>query len=198
MDSLSAYQSLRRLGPIGVLCIQRTLNQGKAIGLVSGIGAATADAAIGSIAALGLTMVSQFLTDQQTWLRLIGGTYLLYLGIRIFRSRPAELSTTDGRRGLVGPNTSTFFLTLTNPLTIFSFIAIFAGIGTGSTNSGSLSPLLIVVGVFLGSCAWWLFLVAITGIFRSRLNGRSMQWINRSSGLIISAFAIVILIGLIK
>ncbi len=186
------------VGPIGVLCIQRTLNQGRAIGFASGIGAATADATIGSIAALGLTVVSKFLSDQQTWLRLIGGLYLMYLGIRTFRSHPAEMSTPDGRRGLKGAYGSTLFLTLTNPLTIFSFMAIFAGFGAGSPNNGALTAFLIVIGVFLGSCTWWLFLVTITGIFRSGLNTRSMQWINRGSGVIISAFAIVILVGLIK
>jgi threonine/homoserine/homoserine lactone efflux protein len=186
------------VGPIGVLCIQRTLNQGRAIGFVSGLGAATADASIGSIAALGLTVVSRFIADQQMWLRLIGGAYLIYLGIKTFRSRPAEMSTTDGRRGLAGAYGSTLFLTLTNPLTIFSFMAIFAGFGAGSPSSGDVTAFLIVIGVFLGSCTWWLFLVIITGIFRSRLNARSMQWINRGSGVIISAFAFAILIGMIS
>jgi threonine/homoserine/homoserine lactone efflux protein len=186
------------VGPIGVLCIQRTLNHGRAIGLASGIGAATADGLFGLMAALGLTVVSKFLTDQQTWLRLIGGAYLLYLGIKTFRSRPAEkAAVVEDKRGLVSAYTSTLFLTATNPLTIFSFIAIFAGVGAGSTNSDTPSPLLVVLGVFLGSCAWWLFLVTITGIFRSRMNTQSMQWINRGSGLIIVTFAIVILIGLL-
>ncbi len=186
------------VGPIGVLCIQRTLNQGRAIGFASGIGAATADATIGSIAALGLMVVSKFVADQQTWLRLIGGLYLMYLGLKTFRSRPAEMPTPDGRRGLMGAYGSTLFLTLTNLLTIFSFMAIFAGFGAGSATSGDFSALLIVLGVFAGSCTWWLFLVNLTGIFRSRLNARSTQWINRGSGLIIVTFAIVILIGLIK
>jgi threonine/homoserine/homoserine lactone efflux protein len=187
------------VGPIGVLCIQRTLNHGRSIGLASGIGAATADATFGLMAALGLTVVSKFLTDKQTWLRLIGGAYLMVLSIRTFRSRPAEkAAAVDDKRGLVSAYTSTLFLTATNPLTIFSFIAIFAGVGAGSTGSDTSSPLLVVLGVFLGSCAWWLFLVNLTGIFRSRLNARSAQWINRGSGLIISAFAIVILIGLIR
>lgn len=185
------------VGPIGVLCIQRTLNHGRLIGLASGIGAATADGTFGLMAALGLTVVSKFMTDQQTWLRLIGGAYLLYLGIRTFGSRPAEIRPTEGRRGLVGAYTSTLFLTATNPLTIFSFIAIFAGLGAGGANGGA-APLLVVLGVFLGSCTWWFILVTFTGIFRSRMNARSMQWINRGSGLIIGAFGTIILIGLIR
>jgi len=151
------------------------------------------------MAALGLTVVSSFLRDQQTWLRLIGGTYLMILGIRTFRSKPAEkAATVDSKRGLLSAYTSTLFLTATNPLTIFSFIAIFAGVGAGSATGEAASPLLVVLGVFLGSCAWWLFLVTITGILRSRLNAQWRQWINRGSGLIIMIFAIVILIGMIR
>ncbi len=184
------------VGPIGVLCIQRTLNHGRSIGLASGIGAATADATFGLIAALGLTVVSNFLRDQQMWLRLIGGAYLIYLGIRTFLAKPAESAAkVEDKKGLIGAYTSTLFLTLTNPLTIFSFIAIFASVGAANSSGGAFW---VVAGVFLGSCAWWMFLVSITGIFRSRLNARSMQWINRGSGSIIIALAIWILIGLIK
>ncbi len=188
------------VGPIGVLCIRRTLAEGRAHGLASGLGAASADAFFGTIAALGLTLVANFLTEQQTWLRLIGGGYLLYLGFTTFRSKPAakaaEPNAHGQQRGLIGAYTSTLFLTLTNPLTIFAFAAIFAGVGAGIGSGGTIGALLVVAGVFAGSSAWWLILVTLTSVFRSRLNTTGLQWVNRVSGLVIAGFAIVILYGL--
>lgn len=184
------------VGPIGVLCIRRTLAEGRAYGLASGLGAASADALFGTIAALGLTLVANFLTEQQTWLRLIGGGYLLYLGFTTFRSKPADRSAEAKGTGLLGAYTSTLFLTLTNPLTIFAFAAIFAGVGAGVGSGGTIGALLVVAGVFAGSSAWWLILVTLTSVFRSRLNTTGLQWVNRVSGLVIAGFAIVILYGL--
>lgn len=184
------------VGPIGVLCIRRTLAEGRAYGLASGLGAASADAFFGTIAALGLTLVANFLADQQVWLRLIGGGYLLYLGYTTFRSKPAERSAEAKGRGLLGAYTSTLFLTLTNPLTIFAFAAIFAGVGAGVGAGGALGALLVVAGVFTGSCAWWLILVTLTSVFRSRFNTTGLRWVNRLSGSVIIGFAIVILYGL--
>src|SRR5512143_860107 len=117
------------VGPIGVLCIRRTLSDGRLYGFVSGLGAATADACYGTIAALGLTIVSTFLVEQANWLRLLGGLYLCYLGLKTFRSRPADraVEATTREHGLLGAYASTLFLTLTNPLTILSFLAVFAG-----------------------------------------------------------------------
>ncbi len=185
------------VGPIGVLCIRRTLAEGRAYGLASGLGAASADAFFGTIAALGLTLVANFLAEQQTWLSLIGGGYLLYLGVTTFRSRPAERSAEAQGKGLLGAYTSTLFLTLTNPLTIFAFAAIFAGVGAGAGTGGSIGALLVVAGVFLGSSTWWLILVTLTSVLRSRFNTTGLQWVNRLSGVVIIGFAVVILYGLV-
>jgi len=185
------------VGPIGVLCIRRTLAEGRAYGLASGLGAASADAFFGTIAALGLTLVANFLAEQQAWLSLIGGGYLLYLGFTTFRSKPAERSAEAKGKGLLGAYTSTLFLTLTNPLTIFAFAAIFAGVGAGAGTGGSIGALLVVAGVFLGSSTWWLILVTLTSVFRSRFNTTGLQWVNRLSGIVIIGFASVILYGLI-
>jgi threonine/homoserine/homoserine lactone efflux protein len=187
------------VGPIGVLCIRRTLAQGRIYGLVSGLGAATADACYGSIAALGLTLISAFLIDQANWLRLIGGSYLCYLGIKTFRSKPAAQAAEVAARGrgLLGAYTSTLFLTLTNPLTILSFAAIFAGLGAGAASGNIWSALLMVAGVFLGSCAWWMILVALTSLFRSRLSTVGLTWVNRMSGGIILMFGVIALYGII-
>ncbi len=185
------------VGPIGVLCIRRTLANGRAYGLASGLGAATADACYGSIAALGLTLIAAFLIDQANWLRLIGGMYLCYLGIRTFRSKPAVQAAAADRRGLWGAYTSTLFLTLTNPLTILSFAAIFAGLGAGAASGNVWGALLMVAGVFLGSCAWWMILVMLTSLFRSRLNTVGLAWVNRVSGGIIFVCGVIALYGII-
>ena len=123
------------VGPIGVLCIGRTLTQGRISGLISGLGAATADALYGSIAAFGLTFISTMLINQQGWIRLIGGIFLCFLGIKISLSSPARQAARVKGHSLVSSYASTFFLTLTNPMTILSFAAIFAGLGVGSENS---------------------------------------------------------------
>src|SRR5262245_23551445 len=152
------------VGPIGVLCIRRTLADGRLAGLVSGLGAATADAFYGCVAAFGLTAVSGFLISQQTWLRLFGGLFLCYLGIRTLLAAPAEKpAIATGRRpspgrGLLAAYTSTFALTVANPATILSFAAIFAGMGAGITSRSYASAALLVSGVFLGSALWWLLL----------------------------------------
>ncbi len=185
------------VGPIGVLCIRRTLTEGRAYGFVSGLGAATADGFYGTLAALGLTLVSSFLIDQANWLRLIGGAYLCYLGVKTFRSRPAPKAAEAKGRGLLGAYTSTLFLTLTNPLTIFAFAAIFAGVGAEAAAGNTFGALNVVLGVFLGSTAWWLILVTLTSLFRARLNTTGLVWINRVSGLVIVGFGLVILYGIV-
>lgn len=189
------------VGPIGVLCIRRTLAEGRVYGLASGLGAASADGFYGLIAALGLTLVADFLKQQQVWLGLIGGGYLLYLGVKTFGTRPAETAADAGergapQRGLIGAYASTLFLTLTNPLTIFAFAAIFAGVGA-AVGAGSGGALLVVAGVFAGSCAWWLILVTFTGLFRARLGPIGLRWINRLSGIVIAGFGVAVLYGLI-
>lgn len=188
------------VGPIGVLCIRRTLADGRVAGFVSGIGAATADAIYGSIAAFGLTTISLFLVQQSQWLRLIGGGFLIYLGIRTFLAQPAVMAETDptsGQGRLSGYYFSTFFLTLTNPLTILSFAAIFAGLGIGSATRGSYwQAAILVLGVFLGSAGWWLLLSGLVGLFQSKLNQHLLIWVNRISGVIIFLFGIAALISL--
>ena len=186
------------VGPIGVLCIRRTLAEGRTFGFVSGLGAATADAFYGSVAGLGLTLVSSFLIGQQSWLRLIGGAYLCYLGYKTFRSRPSETAASVKGKGIIGAYGSTLFLTLTNPMTILSFAAIFAGLGAGAAAGDYLAAIALIVGVFVGSCAWWLILVALTSIFRSRLNTTGLGWVNRISGSIIAVFGLIVLLSLIS
>ena len=185
------------VGPIGVLCARRTLTHGRRAGFVSGMGAATADALYGFIAAFGLTVVSDFLAGHQRWLRLAGGLILLIMGIRSFFLHPDEASDLPrSARRYAGMYTSTLFLTLTNPMTIFSFAAVFAGFGLAGTKGSPLSAGTLVFGVLLGSALWWLFLVGIFSLYRRRFQAHELLWVNRISGIIITASGFLALLSL--
>jgi threonine/homoserine/homoserine lactone efflux protein len=183
------------VGPIGVLCIRRTLTEGRALGLISGLGAATADAIYGCVAGFGLTFISSFLIRQRMWLGIIGGLFLCYLGIRTFLAKPAEHADSGGGTGPMAAYGSTFFLTLTNPMTILSFAAIFAGLGIGSTTGDYGSAGALVLGVFTGSALWWLFLSMGVSMIRSAFNPRGLRWVNRVSGVIITGFGVFALLS---
>lgn len=184
------------VGPIGVLCIRRTLSNGRRIGFLSGLGAATADMFYGAVAAFGLTAVQDILAGQQFWLHLLGGLFLLYLGVRTFFTRPAEKTTAaESQRGLFSSYLSTLGLTLTNPATIISFTVIFAGILPSSPVVRGLPSVTLVLGVFFGSAAWWLTLSEIVGWFRGRFTPAWMVWVNRLAGIVIFAFGIAALIA---
>jgi threonine/homoserine/homoserine lactone efflux protein len=181
------------VGPIGFLCIRRTLSAGFGVGFASGLGAATADASYAAIAAFGISAVATLLVAQRLALHLVGGLFLLYLGLRTLRSAPAERSADLGGSGLrlVGAYSSTLVLTLSNPLTILSFVGIFAGLGMGTLDTSSTaSALSLVVGVFSGSAAWWLVLASLTVRLRTRLTRRWLRLVNVGSGLIILAFGV--------
>lgn len=184
------------VGPIGVLCIRRTLAQGRVCGLVSGLGAATADAVYGCIAGLGLTFISSFLIRQQLWLHLIGGGFICYLGIKTFMSLPAEQAAKAKGSSLVSAYASTFFLTLTNPMTILSFAAVFAGLGVASTSSNYRLAMVLVLGVFIGSALWWLILSGCISLVQTKVTPGRLQWVNRISGVLITMFGAIALLSL--
>lgn len=144
------FSTAAPVGPIGVLCIRRTLAAGRGVGFVSGLGAATADALYGAIAAFGLTAIADMLVAGQVGLRVAGGGFLCYLGIRTLLAPPAGVSGGDTVRRLVAAYTSTFLLTITNPMTILSFAAIFAGLGVAAAPNYTTAASL-VAGVFIGS-----------------------------------------------
>ena len=188
------------VGPMSILCIQRTLNRGQLYGLVSGLGIATADGVYGSIAAFGLTLITNFLINEQIWIRLIGGLFLMYLGIKTILSKPPERAAVLNAKttGYLGAYTSTFLLTLTNPLTILSFAAIFAGIGVGSASKSLFSAIAVVLGVFSGSTLWWIILTSGISLLRKKMNSQWLLWINRISGAIITLFGLVALLTLLS
>jgi threonine/homoserine/homoserine lactone efflux protein len=185
------------VGPIGVLCIRRTLAEGRTTGLISGLGAATADAIYGCIAAFGLAFISNFMISQQTWLRLAGGLFLCYLGIRTWQAKPASQAASSQVKGLASAYASTFFLTLTNPMTILSFAAIFAGLGLASTSGSYISAGVLVLGVFTGSALWWLILSGGVSLLREKINARGLQWVNRISAAVITGFGLFALFSIL-
>lgn len=188
------------VGPIGILCIKRSLTQGWRFGLASGLGAATADGIYGCIAGFGLIALSQFLVEQQFWLRLVGGLFLIYLSIRAmaeaWASQTADKSSaTENQPGqpnlfqpqLLAAYGSTLALTLTNPVTILSFAAIFAGVGATTTqgNAGWL-----ISGVFCGSASWWLLLCSGVCLLRKRVSATQMRWVSGISAGILGVFGL--------
>jgi threonine/homoserine/homoserine lactone efflux protein len=186
------------VGPISLLCIRRTLAEGRKVGLASGLGVATADGTYGAIAAFGLTAVTDVLLDWRRALAVVGGLFLLWLAWRTLRSVPDAASVPGleppaRRSGLPGAYLSTLALTLTNPMTILSFAALFVGLGV--TGGDVLGATLLTLGVFLGSASWWVVLVTVVGAFRSRITVRGLRWVNIVSGLLIGAFAIIALLS---
>ena len=188
------------VGPMSILCIQRTLNKGQLYGFVSGLGIATADGVYGSIAAFGLTIITNFLIHEQIWIRLVGGLFLMYLGVKTILSKPLERAAAVNMKtnSYLGAYASTFLLTLTNPLTILSFAAIFAGIGVGSASKSFFSAAAVVLGVFSGSTLWWIILTSGISLLRKKMNSQWLLWINRISGAIITLFGLVALLTLLS
>jgi threonine/homoserine/homoserine lactone efflux protein len=178
--------------PISVLTIRRTLAHGRVYGLASGMGVALADASYGGIAAFGLTAITAVLVGARSGLAVLGGAFLVGLGIRTMLAPvPTRAAEVAARPGLLGAFLSIYGLTMTNPMTILSFGAVFAGLGL-SGGSGAEAALL-TLGVFLGSSAWWVLLTTVISIFRERITPRVMLWINRVSGAVLVGFGIVAL-----
>jgi threonine/homoserine/homoserine lactone efflux protein len=185
------------VGPLGLLCINRALVMGPWCGLLSGFGVATADALAAGIAALGISLVSAFLTDHQTGLRFIGGVFLCYLGLKIYNCDPTRQAPSNDFNGWFGAYATTFLLTLSNPVTILSFIAIYAGWGIESLSGHYFAAAILMLGVFIGSAMWWIALFVGLTAFRDKFSMRVLRWIHKISGLVIASFGVVVLLSLI-
>ncbi len=183
------------VGPIALLCIRRTLTQGRLAGLVSGFGAATADGLYGMVAAFGLSAISDLLIDHTDYLQLVGGLFLCYLGLTTFFAKPASVLTRsdslnapgvpNAKLTVIGSYSSTLVLTLTNPATIFSFIAIFAGLSI--TQASYLNSVTLVFGVFTGSVLWWMVLVSGVVYLRNRLTPERLSRFNQGANKVFGA-----------
>jgi len=183
------------VGPIGALCIRRTLAEGRMVGLATGLGAAAADGIYGACAALGLAAVTQRLAapEVQTLIRAFGGALLLWMGWSTLTARATSRELEPSAAGLLAAFGTTFALTIANPMTILSFLAVFAGLGIGSTAGHPMAALLLVAGVVMGSAAWWLALSGVVSLVRRRVEAGAMLWVNRISGSVIIGFGLAAL-----
>jgi threonine/homoserine/homoserine lactone efflux protein len=185
------------VGPIAVLCIHRTLNEGKIHGMISGLGAATADAVYGFLAASSLSFISNFLIKEQLWFRLVGGFFLCYMGVRLLRSKLVQKDVSEDSASYFSNYVSALFLTFSNPGTFIALAAVFASLGITQTRVDYTSAGLLVSGVFIGSGIWWFILNIAAGVFLKKLDYIKLVWLNRISGIVIASFGILVLVSLI-
>lgn len=184
------------VGPVGVLCLRRTIFEGRLAGFVAGLGAATADALFGLIAAFGLSFISDWLIDYQQWLRIAGGCYLLYIGGSVlFFRREVHPGSEPRPESLLRGYLSTFALTLTNPITIVAFLGIFSAVGLSGEAATFGGAAILVLGVWLGSLLWWLALSFGLGLLFRSIEPGHLRWINRGSGFILFVSGAALLVA---
>jgi threonine/homoserine/homoserine lactone efflux protein len=181
------------VGPVNILCASRTLAKGPKAGLLSGLGAASADTLYGAIAGFSITLIIDFLQREEFWVRVWGGILLIAIGIVYFRKPPKSLEAQARDDSSHSDYASTFLLTLTNPTTILSFLAVLAALGMGDKRPWWLS-FVLVGGIFCGSMLWWIILVGIVDRLRDRFNPEAVCWMNRIAGMAIGAFGIITLV----
>jgi threonine/homoserine/homoserine lactone efflux protein len=181
------------LGPLGILCIQRTINKGFLSGFFSGLGAAIADILYASVAGFGISIIADFLKAEEYPIRIIGGILVIVFGVMIFRSNPVKQirQQKTQKKGYISDLVSGFFITITNPLTIIVFGAVFAGLGL---NESSTFKLIIytLFGIFSGALIWWLSLTIGVNIFRKKIRLRNLYWINKITGILVAVFGIAV------
>lgn len=182
------------VGPINVLCVRRTIVHGRLAGLASGLGAAIADTTFGCIAAFGLFFLIELLKTERLWLNIAGAVLLAVAAVRTYYAGPPVPRSAPDPSSLIGDLTSTFALTLTNPITVFSFMAIYAAFDIQPSDKISPADLLLLLGVFLGAMVWWTLLVEFVGLFRKDFTANGFRWANRISGIVIMGFALVVAI----
>ena len=177
------------VGPVNVLVASRALTRGRRAGIVSGVGAALADTFYGSLAGFSITFIIQFLKREEFWIRVVGGVLLVGIGILYFRKPPEHLSE-ERNGGAHSDLVSTLLLTLTNPTTVLSFLAVLAGLGLGNEGP-SWRTMALVGGIFAGSMTWWIILTVTVYRLRDRFDDRAVCWMNRIAGLAIGAFGVL-------
>ncbi len=185
------------VGPIGLLCINRSLTEGRIRGFVSGLGAATADMLFCVIAGFGFSFVSRFLDEQALWIRFIGACCLIFLGLKILLSRPEERSCEVSGGDLAHIYVSTMLLTLINPITILFFVALFTSLGLTLTTDAHVSLTLLTLGVFVGAILWWFLLTGCVSLLHRKLSQSAMRWVNRTSGAIIMVLGFLAFLSII-
>ncbi len=178
------------VGPVNVLCMSRTITKGRVRGIISGLGAATADAFYGSIAGFSITFVIDWMLREEFWIRTVGGLLLIGIGIVYYVKKPKSLKDAGGTEEAHSDFMTTLLLALTNPTTVLSFLAVLAVLGLDERRPKILT-LFLVAGIFLGSMLWWTVLALITGHFRERFDDRAVVWMNRIAAFAIAGFGVV-------
>lgn len=179
------------VGPVGILCINRTLNKGYISGIVTGLGATTADLLFGLIVVLGLNIVSDFLIDYESWFHFFGFLFLVLVGVQIMRKKKRTVEPALQENGnLLRDYVSAFVLTLSNPLTIIFFIAVFAFVGISDVKP--LGAVVLLFSILLGSGGWWLLLCGIAHKYKTKLGEKMLAKVDLISGLAIVAFALFV------
>lgn len=186
------------LGPIGVLCVQRTLNKGRKSGFISGLGAASADTIFSIIAGLGVSYVIRFVKEQHLYFQIIGGIIIIFLGIHVFYTNPVRQLRLQrmNKNKLSYDFFSVFFLTLSNPMAILLFLAMFAGIHIASDSPGFLNLTSLVAGVLGGSSTWWFILSSFVNFWRHRFRLKIIWWMNKVAGVIIFFLGILAILSI--
>jgi threonine/homoserine/homoserine lactone efflux protein len=180
------------VGPVNVLCVQRTITKGWRSGLLSGLGSTLADTLYGAIAAFSISLVIGFLIREEFWIRLFGGILLIGIGIWYYHRKPSSIQE-ERKESERSDYVSTFFLTLTNPTTVLSFIAVQAVLGLAESRP-AWQTLFLVAGIFSGTMLWWFALTGIVNRYRDRVTDRGMLWMNRIGGIAIALFGVITLI----
>ncbi|MFI5333193.1 MAG: LysE family translocator [Candidatus Babeliales bacterium] len=180
------------LGPIGIFCIQQTLRKGFKAGFAAGLGAAVADGIYGMIGGFGLTYISDFLLNYHLILHIIGGTFLAFLGFNTFMRKESPVNITVERPNLLGLFSTTFFLTLANPITILAFTALLASIDIEVDGCCIPMAIILFTSIFIGSTLWWFFLASIISTFRTKLSLNFIRQLNMLAGIVIHVFGLLI------
>lgn len=175
------------VGPIGLLCIRRTIDRGPLVGFVTGLGAATADAFYATLAAFGVSAIIGWLADYSQELRVIGGAIMAGMAYSIYSARPTAPAKAQTASSFVGSYTSGFALTFTNPITVLAIIALVATLAGGET---WWEALMLVTGVFAGAAGWWLLLVGIATLIRDKFTVRTIIYLNRITGVLLALFGV--------
>ncbi|RPH33589.1 MAG: hypothetical protein EHM93_04710 [Bacteroidales bacterium] len=188
------------LGPIGVICIQRTINKSRLSGFFSGLGAATADTIFAAIAGFSLTFILNFIEEKQKILEAIGGLIVILLGIKTFYTNPVNQLRRHKKNPskLVEDFISVLLLTITNPLAIFLFVGMFATLGLAYNGENMGLSLITLAGVFLGGTLWWFTLSSLVNLFRKRFRLKQLWWINKIAGAVIFILGVLAIVNVAR
>jgi threonine/homoserine/homoserine lactone efflux protein len=177
------------VGPVNVLCIQRTLEKGWKPGMVAGTGAAVGDSLYGGVAGFSISIIIQFLIQEEFWFRFIGGLLLMVIGVVYYFRRPPTIVAGKNGSSSHSDFAAAFLLTVANPTTVLSFLTVLATFGLGRQRPAWETSLLIT-GIFCGSMTWWLVLASGASLLRGRITDRTMGWMNRLAGVAIGSFGL--------